>query len=150
MYFICSAESARKIFISLNLDELNELIRNFSFRVRKEECLDLPDKIYTKRLVELTVEQRQLYEQIRRNALAVIEGEGIISAPTVLTQLLRFQQVCSGFAKLEEGKIINVKSNKLNELMNALEEIDGKVIIWANFTNDLINIKKALNDSYGE
>ena len=133
-----------------NLDELNELIQNFSFRVRKEECLDLPDKIYTKRLVELTVEQRQLYEQIRRNALAVIEGEGIIAAPTVLTQLLRLQQVCSGFAKLEEGKIINVKSNKLNELMNALEEIDGKVIIWANFTNDLINIKKALDDSYGE
>ena len=132
-----------------NLSELNKLIENFSYRVRKEDCLDLPDKVYTKRSVELTPEQRKLYDQMQRNALAIIEGEGMISASTVLTQLLRLQQVCSGFAKLEDGRMIKVPSNKLTELMSLLEETDGKAIIWGNFTHDLEIIGEALAKQYG-
>jgi SNF2 family DNA or RNA helicase len=132
-----------------NLEELNGLIEKFSYRVRKEECLDLPDKVYTKRSVELTPDQRKLYDQMKRNAIAVIEGEGIVSAPTVLTQLLRLQQVCSGFVKLEDGRVITCPSNKLNELMSLLDETDGKVIIWGNFTHDIISIGEALSKQYG-
>ena len=132
-----------------NLEELNGLIEKFSYRVRKEECLDLPDKVYTKRSVELTPDQRKLYDQMKRNAIAVIEGEGIVSAPTVLTQLLRLQQVCSGFVKLEDGRVITCPSNKLNELMSLLDETDGKVIIWGNFTHDIISIGQALAKQYG-
>ena len=58
-----------------NLDELNQLILPFSFRVRKEDCLDLPDKVYIKRTVELTTEQGTLYQQIKKKALAVIEND---------------------------------------------------------------------------
>jgi SNF2 family DNA or RNA helicase len=144
------AHSFNQIVGYQNLDDLNGLIEPFSFRVRKEDCLDLPDKVYTRRTVELTPEQRKLYDQMKRTALAIIEGEGLVSAPTVLTQILRLQQVCSGFAKLEDGRIINVPSNKLNELMAALEEIDGKVIIWGNFTHDLHIIYDELTKVYGE
>ena len=133
-----------------NLGELNGLLEPVSFRVRKEDCLDLPSKVYIKRVVELTQEQKGLYEQIRRAALAVVQGEGIITAPTVLTQILRLQQVCSGFAKLEDDIIITVKTNKIKELTDILQEVDGKVIIWANFTNDLINIKSVLDPIYGD
>jgi SNF2 family DNA or RNA helicase len=144
------AHSFNQIVGYQNLGELNDIIEPFSFRVRKEDCLDLPDKVYTRRNVELTPEQRKLYEQMRRNALAIIEGEGLISAPTVLTQILRLQQVCSGFAKLEDGRMVQVPSNKLSELMSALEEVDGKVIIWGNFTHDLHIIRDALKKEYGE
>jgi len=143
------AHSFNQIVGYQNLSELNELIEDFSFRVRKEDCLDLPDKVYTKRLVELTPEQRKLYDQLKRNALAIIEGEGMVSASTILTQLLRLQQVCSGFAKLEDGRMIKVPSNKLTELMSLLEETDGKVIIWGNFTHDLEIIGEALAKQYG-
>ena len=144
------AHSFNQIVGYQNLEELNGMIEPFSFRVRKEECLDLPDKVYTRRTVELTKEQRQLYEQMKHNALAIIDGEGFVSAPTILTQILRLQQVCSGFAKLEDERIITVPSNKLNELMAALEEIDGKVIIWGNFTHDLHLIRDAIVKEYGE
>jgi len=143
------AHSFNQIVGYQNLSELNGLIENFSFRVRKEDCLDLPDKVYTKRSVELTPEQRKLYDQLKRNALAIIEGEGMVSASTILTQLLRLQQVCSGFAKLEDGRMIKVPSNKLNELMSLLEETDGKAIIWGNFTHDLEIIGEALAKQYG-
>tara|TARA_R110000764_G_scaffold234571_1_gene328491 strand:- start:25598 stop:27037 length:1440 start_codon:yes stop_codon:yes gene_type:complete len=144
------AHSFNQITGYQNLEELNDLLEPFSYRVRKEDCLDLPDKVYTRRLVELTPEQKKLYDQMKRTAIAVIEGEGLVSAPTVLTQLLRLQQVCSGFAKLEDGRVIEVPSNKLTELMAVLEEISGKVIIWGNFTHDLHIIEGALKKRYGE
>jgi len=143
------AHSFNKIVGYQNLDELNGIIEPFSFRVRKEDCLDLPDKVYTKRTVELTKEQAILYEQMKRNALAIIQGEGLVTASTVLTQMLRLQQVCSGFAKLEDDRVVTVPSNKLTELMSAIEEIDGKVIIWGNFTHDLHLIGDALKKVYG-
>ena len=46
--------------------------------------------------------------------------------------------------------MVEVPTNKLNELMSALQEIDGKVIIWGNFTHDLELIQKALAKEYGE
>jgi len=133
-----------------NLSELNQIIEPFSFRVRKEDCLDLPDKVYTKREVELTPDQKTLYEQMKRAALAFIDGEGMITASTVLTQILRLQQVCSGFGKLDDGRMVEVPTNKINELVSTLEETDGKVIIWANFTHDLLLIEKTLGKLYGK
>ena len=146
------AHSFNQIVGYQNLEELNGMIEGFSYRDRKEECLDLPDKVYTRRTVELTPEQKKLYQQMKTMALAIIEGDdgGLISAPTVLTQILRLQQVCSGFAKFEDGRIVEVSSNKLPELMSVLEETDGKVIIWGNFTHDLHIIQKAIAKEYGE
>ena len=135
-----------------NLEELNSIISNFSYRVKKEECLDLPDKVYTKRVVELTPEQNSLYLQLKSSALAFIynsENEGMISTSTVLTQILRLQQICSGFAKLDTGEEVKVPTNKLPELMSLLEETNGKVIIWANFTNDILSIQKEIAKKYG-
>ena len=146
------AHSFNQIVGYQNLEELNGMIEGFSYRVRKEDCLDLPDKVYTRRTVELTDEQKKLYQQMKSIALAIVEGDdgGLISAPTVLTQILRLQQVCSGFAKFEDGRTVEVPSNKLPELMSVLEETDGKVITWGNFTHDLQIIQKAIAKEYGE
>tara|TARA_R110002074_G_scaffold225309_1_gene396809 strand:- start:125 stop:1564 length:1440 start_codon:yes stop_codon:yes gene_type:complete len=132
-----------------NLEELNGIIEPYSFRVRKEDCLDLPDKVYIKRSVELTEEQKLLYMQLKSSAMAFIKEQGQITAQTVLTQIIRLQQVCSGFGKLDDGRIVEVPSNKLNELMSVLEETTGKVIIWANFTHDLQLIHQAITKAYG-
>jgi SNF2 family DNA or RNA helicase len=132
-----------------NLDELTTNLDRFSYRVLKKDCLDLPEKIYIKRLVELTPEQRRVYDQLKTIALAVFE-KGVVTAANALTQILRLQQVCSGFVKTDDGRIEPVPSNKLNELMEVLEEVDGKVIIWATYTHDIQAIAEALQKQYGE
>jgi SNF2 family DNA or RNA helicase len=131
-----------------NLDELTDKLDRFSYRILKKDCLDLPEKIYIKRVVELTPEQRRVYEQLKAIALAVLQ-EGVVTAANALTQILRLQQVCSGFVKTDDGHIQVLPSEKLNELMEVLEEVDGKVIIWANYTHDIEAITKKLADTYG-
>ena len=142
------AHSFNQIVGYQNLDELNGIIEPFSFRVRKEDCLDLPDKVYLRREVELTPEQKQVYETMKRAAIAELEGS-IISASTVLTQLLRLQQICSGFVNTDDGSFKELPSNKLQELMDVVEETDGKIIIWANFTHNIKAIAEALAKEYG-
>jgi SNF2 family DNA or RNA helicase len=132
-----------------NLDELNQLIEPFSFRVRKEDCLDLPEKVYLRREVELTAEQKVVYETMKRAAIAELEGS-VISASTVLTQLLRLQQICSGFVNTDDGTFKELPCNKLQELMDVVEETDGKIIIWANFTHNIKAIAEALAKEYGQ
>ncbi len=145
-----STHSFHSIVGYQNLTELTALLKTFSFRVRKEDCLDLPDKIYSKREVELTDEQRKIYADLKNNAMAIIQSKELVTAPTILTQLLRLQQVCSGFTKTEEGVVIPVASRKIDELMATLEETQGKVIIWAYFTQNLLEIQKVLAETYGQ
>lgn len=143
------AHSFNQIVGYQNLAELNDIIEPFSFRVRKEDCLDLPDKVYLRREVELTPEQAKVYETMKRAAIAEIEGQ-VISATIVLTQLLKLQQICSGFVTTDDGELIEFPSNKLQELLDVIEETDGKVIIWANFTHNIKAITAALAKAYGD
>jgi len=142
------SHSFNKITGYQNLSELGDMLEKFSYRVRKEDCLDLPDKIYTKRTVELTDEQAKIYGQLKRQALADLEN-GTVTAQHILTQLLRLQQVCSGFVRLDDGTIQEFPARKLDELLDTIEEIPGKAIIWANFTHDILRIEAALAKVYG-
>jgi SNF2 family DNA or RNA helicase len=131
-----------------HLDELKEKLDNFAFRVTKDECLDLPDKIYLRRDVELTDEQKKAYDQMKLMALSVLD-QGLISTNNALTQLMRLHQIVCGFAKLDDGQEIDLPSNRMDELMEVLEESNGKVIIWANYRKNIQDIKLAIQKVYG-
>jgi SNF2 family DNA or RNA helicase len=131
-----------------HLDELKAKLDRFSFRVTKDECLDLPDKVFVRREVELTPEQRKYYDQMKLMALALIDGN-MMSTNNALTQLMRLHQICCGHVKFDDGRQEDIPSNRVNELLATLEECSGKVIIWATYRRDIENIKLALQKEYG-
>ena len=131
------------------LDELSDNLKPFSYRVLKEDCLDLPDKIYMKRYVELTPEQQDHYKSMKSLALTALKGK-TVSAPHILTQMMRLHQITCGHIKLDNGKTEDIKNNRITELMNVLEEVEGKVIIWANYIYDIEKIVKEIIKKYGE
>jgi len=131
-----------------NLEELSEQLKTFSYRVLKEECLDLPEKIYMKREIELSPEQKKVYKQMKEEALATLNGKQITTM-TVLTQLMRLQQITCGHFVADDGTTQEIKSNRLNELIDILDEVEGKAIIWAHWQKDIQIIKEALIKKYG-
>ena len=131
------------------LDELASILKGFSYRVLKEECLDLPDKIYIRREVELSKEQLQAYSTMKTAALATLKGK-MATAPHVLTQMMRLHQITCGHLKNDDGTTTEIKSNRMTELMNLLDETEGKVIIWGNYIYDIENLVKAIGKEYGE
>jgi len=133
-----------------NLDELNGLMQKFSYRVLKEDCLDLPDKVYIKREIELSPEQKKIYKEIQKYAISELSSIGTVSASSVITQIIRLHQISCGFASTDEGVVTDIKNNRLDELMQILEETDGKVIIWANYRHDIIKLYDVIRKAYGE
>lgn len=131
-----------------HLDELKDKLDRFAFRVTKDECLDLPDKIYLRRDVDLTAEQKKAYDQMKLMALSVLD-EGLVSTNNALTQLMRLHQITCGYVKLDDGQEIDLPNNRLSELMALLAESDGKVIIWANYRKNIQDIKLAIQQEYG-
>ena len=131
-----------------NLKELSETLKPFSYRVLKQDCLDLPEKVYIKREINLSPEQKKLYEQMKKQAIAVLNGKQVTSV-TVLTQLMRLQQITCGHFTADDGSIQPVKNNRLAELLDVLEEVEGKVIIWGHYQEDVKNIVNILTEKYG-
>ena len=130
------------------LDELAEKLKVFSYRVLKEDCLDLPDKVYIRREVDLTEEQSKAYSSMKSAALALLNGK-MATAPHILTQMMRLHQITCGHLKNDDGTITEIKNNRLKELVNLLDEVEGKVIIWANYVHDIEHIVKTISDEFG-
>ena len=131
-----------------NLAELSEKLQPFSYRVLKEDCLDLPGKIYMKRTVDLTSDQKKVYKQMKEEALAQLNGKQITTM-TALTQLMRLQQITCGHFVADDGTIQEIKSNRLSELRDILEEVEGKAIIWAHWQRDIQSIVKEIKKVHG-
>ena len=131
-----------------NLGELSDTVKTFSERILKEDCLDLPPKNFTKRHIILTNEQRKAYDQMKKAAMAVLNGK-VTTTMTVLTQLMRLHQITCGHFTADDGSIQLIENNRIKELMNVLEETEGKAIIWANYQRDITNIIQNIVKVYG-
>jgi SNF2 family DNA or RNA helicase len=131
-----------------NLSELSDKLHGFSYRVLKEDCLDLPEKIYMKRQIKLTKEQQKVYDQMKKEALAFFNGKRVTTV-SALTQLMRLHQITCGHFTSDDGSTQVIKNNRINELMEVLDEIEGKAIIWAHYQHDIANIIKEVEKVHG-
>jgi len=131
-----------------NMAELSEKLKNFSYRVLKEDCLDLPPKNWTKRYINLSKEQQKVYDQMKKTALATLNGK-VTSTMTVITQLMRLQQITCGHFVADDGSTQEIKNNRIIELMDVLSEIEGKAIIWGHWQKDIQNIVDKIEKIHG-
>jgi SNF2 family DNA or RNA helicase len=132
-----------------NLGELSDKIKPFSKRILKDDCLDLPEKSYVKHYVELTKEQKKVYEQMKKEAIAFLDGK-MQSSATVMTQLMRLHQITCGHFTADDGTIKDLPCSRLGELMNILENVEGKTIIWSHYTHDVRRIIAEIKKVYGD
>ena len=132
-----------------NLAELSEKIKPFSRRILKEDCLDLPSKSYVKHYVELTKEQKKVYQQMKKEAIAFLDGK-MQSSATVMTQLMRLHQITCGHFTADDGTIKDLPCSRLAELMSILENVEGKSIIWSHYTHDVRRIIAEIKKVYGD
>ena len=130
-----------------NLGELSEKLKNFSYRVLKDDCLDLPKKTFMKRIVQLSDEQKKVYSQMKQTALAFLNGKAATTA-TVMTQLMRLHQRTCGHFTSDDGTTQVLKNNRIEELIDLLHEVHGKVVIWAHYRHDIETIVEHIKKEF--
>jgi SNF2 family DNA or RNA helicase len=153
-----------------NLKELNESIDKCTFKIKKVDCLDLPDKVYETLEVELNKDQRKIYEQLQREMVAEYRGKEL-TLVNKLSMTIRLQQVTGGqfpYPEIIIKKIMNEdgikeellttafktkpieNSPKIKALKEDIECVDQNtsIIIWAVFIAELKMIYNELKDKY--
>ena len=119
-----------------HVDELKTIIAANSYRITKEECLDLPEKLDDE-VIELELREKAKYKQMLDNFIAELE----IEAPNPLTRMGKLRQLCSGFIIDENRQAIELKSDKLKVTQELLEARgDKKTVIFAEFKHSIRTI----------
>ena len=127
------------------IDDLVMRIDPHLSRMEKKDCLDLPDKIYLTRYIEMTKKQRDLYEQMKEQLFVMMEDE-MIAAPLALTQMIKLQQIVCGHIRDEDGQLHLIDNNRISAAIDLVEECSGKVIIWCRFTPDIHALIQELHE----
>ena len=119
-----------------NLTKLQRLLEPHTYRVKKEECLDLPPKIYQTHYFELSPGQKKAYELMKKERRMEL-GEEMVPVQA-LSAGIKLQQITSGFV-LHEGAAHYVadKNTRLKALLDLVEDIDGQFIVWARFREEI-------------
>lgn len=137
---------AVKIVGYQNMEELQKRLDGHTFRVLKEDCLDLPKKTFVSREVEWEPDQKRLYLQLRDELLVQLDSGRILDAPLAMTRLMRLQQILCGHVSNEDGNGWEpIPTKRIDVLLECLEEAAGhKTIVWARFDADIKQISERL------
>lgn len=131
------------------LDELNHIISSFATIIKKEDCLDLPEKIYKKVMVEMTDEQRKLIKELRQKNIAEIESD-TITVTNAMSLIGKIHQIICGQIKTDDGSYSSIENNRTQALLDICEQHQGKAIIWASYRQTLADVQQSLTKVYGE
>jgi SNF2 family DNA or RNA helicase len=85
---------------------------------------------------------------MKEKAIAFLNGK-MVSTATVITQLMRLHQITCGHFTSDDGDVQEIKNNRIDELMDILEEMEGKAVIWAHYRYDIEKIVEAISKKYG-
>jgi SNF2 family DNA or RNA helicase len=138
-----------KIVKYRNLDRISEIMRGFTSRVTKAECLDLPAKVYEVLYVDMSKEQREAYERLETEAILLLK-QGMVTAINGLVLLTKLHQVCQGHVKSDDGQPIRLENAKMGALIDLVERIGKKCLIWCAFQEEVRWIKETLNEHFKE
>jgi SNF2 family DNA or RNA helicase len=123
-----------------------ERVATVSTTLKKEDCLDLPEKVFMHQYCEMSEDQAKMYKQLKQDFIAYLEGDTVV-ADQAASKILRLNQVSSGFYKTDTGEEKRFKTNpKLNALTELLEDLCSttKVIVWAVYRNNIFQLIEAL------
>lgn len=155
-YCIMGGWEGREVVSYQRLDELSDKIASSSYRVMKEDCLDLPPKVYLPtRYVTMTKEQAKAYKTMQKDMYAEHDS-GIVEARIVLTQQMRLQEITGGYLpklcplsgdRIGTQELVDPKANpKFKEALDLVESNTGQFIIWSCFRAEIDGITEVLRD----
>ncbi len=166
----------REVIGYCNTNELFDLLRPYTFVCTKKDMLDLPEKIYTKRYVEMTREQKLMYHNIMNKTESDLYALGVnvdheLQHNSTLVRYTLAQEIAAGFVNYNEvarsvymnGEeyedmvrrslwlVPPERNPKLLELKDIIESRpDSKIIIWSRFRNEIAMVVDFLIREYGE
>jgi hypothetical protein len=133
-----------------NTEEISERIRPYSFRVMKEDCLDLPAKVFLTRDVQHTKEQAKAYKELKEQAMTMISTDAYASVDSMLQLMIRLHQINLGYIVDSEGRIHDMPEQRTEAIIETIDQHDGKTIVWSPFIHRIETLERLLKQTFGD
>lgn len=142
-----------------NEDKLRAMLDPYRSRLLKEDCLDLPPKLYRMRSFEMTENMHRAYMQMSKEFLVDLEGGRTMTARMAMTKLVRLQQIACGYVVPDDvdpmsenipGIALDPKNARVEATMEELEKVRNKGIVWSYKRYCLRELADALRTAYGD
>ena len=147
-YAIMGGYMGKQVVGAKNEVELQKLLSTCAFQAKKKDWTDLPDKIYTTRHVDMIKPQQDAYNDMKRDFLLMMKDSTVITAQMVITQLNKLQQISRGFIYDDERDaqtLVEPEKNPcIDVIKEVLDEIDGKIVVMAQYRHSMSVLYKAL------
>lgn len=140
--------SFRKVIGYQNLDTLTKLLEPFSLRIEKKDCLDLPDKTFTRMAVEMTAEQKRIYKTMKDDCLALLDSGSLVTTTLALTRIVKLHQIITGFVTDDEGTEHPIDNNRIAALMQ-IAETTKPLVVFCAYRHNVRTVCEALAKEYG-
>lgn len=139
----------KKVVGYQKLNELMDSIAPYCTRALKRDCLDLPEKIRQRVLVDLNPEQKRMYDELKKHLASILASGEVMTVPNKISLFTKFRQITGGTVKNgDEYEVIDPLPQKLKALLDEVEDTDEQAIIWCAFRGEVGLIAKALS-AYG-
>ena len=128
------------------LDEVSKAMSRCTYFLKKDECLDLPPRVHTKQIIEMTPDQERYYHQVKKEALVYIQ-DSTITLEQAASRMMKLRQITQGFVLDDMHTAKTFNSAKLDALADILtNKLPGrKVVVWAVFTHEIDLICRKLH-----
>ncbi len=138
----------KKVVGFKKLDELKSKIDYCTIHLKKEDCVDLPEKIEQDIVLEMSDEHRKFYETFKKKLIAELDDSSL-SVTKAIAKFVRLRQICGGFFPADEGPITRITPNvKLNFLIGDIEDTNEKIIIAATYHEEINALYESLKIEY--
>jgi SNF2 family DNA or RNA helicase len=146
-YCVLGGWEGKVIVGQKNTEEFYQLIAPHSYRVTKNEALDLPPKIYITKEYEMGEETRKHYKSVKETLLTSLDNGEILDAKNGAVAMGRLQQIVCGHLPREDGSIMKIGRERVDVMLDIIEQRTGPICVWARFIEDRRVILEALEDA---
>lgn len=123
------------------VSELQDIIGEYSYRVTKEECMDLPEKLPDE-LIKVELKNKKEYKEMMQTS-TLMQHE--ILAENPLSRMIKLRQLASGFITDNDGKLIEYSTDKINMLDELIESLGKKIVIFCEFKYSIKKVSELLS-----
>lgn len=125
-----------------NIDELKDRFNQVQLRRLKEDCLNLPPKIYETEYLELTEKQKVLYDEVYNDIALNVDNKDL--SPNPLVRTIRLRQVTANAGILSDVVKDSVKYDRCIEIVNDLSKEGRKCLIFSNWVDVIMPLYEKL------
>ena len=129
-----------------HLDELQHRLSEVSVRVRKEDVLDLPDKLFVEEYLEMENKQTKIYQQVLESIVADIDK--VVLNPNPLAQMIRLRQATADTSILSDSVAESVKFDRAESLIEDIVANGDSVLVFSNWSEVIDNFEARLTDKF--